>query len=179
VGHAGGGDLSTSVPAVDPDATREATDEATPPASWPARGLMVAGWVVMIVGAAGALGRIDHYAGPIRWTALVRWTLGLALLHDLVVAPVACLVALAVGRLLPAPTRGPVTVGLIVSATVAAVAYPAVRGFGRLPDNPSILPGDYGRGLLIVLAVVWAAVIAVIVLRLIEARRGSVGVEPG
>ena len=97
-------------------------------------------------GRAGALGRIDHFAGPVPWPALARWGIGLALVHDLVLAPIACLVGLAVGRLLPWPAKGPVAAGLFVSATVSAVAWPALRGYGRLPGDPSALPGNYAPG---------------------------------
>ena len=39
------------------------------------------------------------------------------------------------------------------------MAFPFVLGAGRLPDNPSKFPRDYGRGLLIVLGVVWLTVV--------------------
>lgn len=39
-------------------------------------------------------------------------------------------------------------------------AFPFVRGYGAMPTNPTILPRDYTRGLLIVLAVVWVVTAA-------------------
>lgn len=142
------------------------------PASWPARGLMAVGWAVLAVGALGALGRIEHFAGPIPWPALVRWSIGLALANDLVLAPIACLVGLAVGRLLPWSAKGPVAAGLFVSATVTAVAWPALRGYGRRPGDPSALPGNYAQGLAAVLVAVWAAVAVGVAMRAFSGRAG-------
>jgi hypothetical protein len=124
------------------------------------------------VGVLGAVGRIDHFAGPIPWTALARWGIGLAVVHDLVLAPIVSLVGLAVGRLLPRSAKGPVAAGLFVSATVTAVAWPAVRGYGRLPGNPSALPGNYARGLAVVLAAVWVAVAVAVAIRTLKSLRG-------
>lgn len=98
--------------------------------------------------------------------------IGLTLVHDLVLAPIVCLVGLAVGRLLPLSARGPVAAGLFVSATVTAVAWPAVRGYGRLPDDPSVLPGNYAGGLAIVLVAVWAAVAVGVAMRTFSGRAG-------
>lgn len=58
---------------------------------------------------------------------------------------------------------------MVVSAMVALAAYPEVRGFGRFPGNPSLLPRDYAAGLLLVLFIVWG-VTAVLVFASI--RRG-------
>ncbi len=133
---------------------------------------MAVGWAVLAVGALGAFGRIEHYAGPIPWPALARWGIGLALVHDLVLAPIACLVGLAVGRLLPWPAKGPVAAGLFVSATVTAVAWPALRGYGRLPGNPSALPGNYARGLATVLIAMWVAVAVGVAAQMFSDRAG-------
>jgi hypothetical protein len=44
-----------------------------------------------------------------------------------------------------------VRVAVIVGAAVTVVALPFVFGFGRAPDNPSILPLNYGRNLALLL----------------------------
>jgi hypothetical protein len=76
--------------------------------------------------------------------------------HDLVVLPLALAVGAVVSRWAPGWARGPIHAALFASATVAVVALPFVLGVGRAPDNPSALPIHYGRGLLVVLAVIWA-----------------------
>jgi hypothetical protein len=86
--------------------------------------------------------------------------------NDLVLLPSAIGVGWLVVRYLPPWARGGVQGGLFISAVVTAVAFPFVLGAGRLPDNQSKFPRDYGLGLLIVLGVVWLAVL----LRLGRAR---------
>ncbi len=65
----------------------------------------------------------------------------------------------------PGRARAPVQVAAIVSGALIAVAIPVVGGFGRLANNPSLLPSEhYGTRLLVVLGVVWAlAAVAVVV----------------
>lgn len=126
-----------------------------------------AGWAVM---AAGAWGLVAD-AGRTRPADAVRFLLGLAAAHDLLVAPTVVLAGWAVARAVPAPARAPVQAALVVSAVVGAFAFPFVRGYGRITTNPSILPRDYGRGTLVLLAAVWAAAAAGTVVRW---RRGRV-----
>jgi hypothetical protein len=97
---------------------------------------------------------------------------GVLLVDDLVVIPLALGVGWVVARYLPGWARGAVQSGLFASAVVTAIAFPFVLGAGRLPDNPSKFPLDYGRGLVIVLGVIWAAV--GIWLALARARRRGV-----
>jgi len=82
--------------------------------------------------------------------------------------PLVALGSVVLVRVVPARARSVVQGALIVTATVLLVAYPMVNGGGRLPDNPSILPLDYPRNLVIVLVVVWA-ITAMLVVR--AARR--------
>ncbi|WCO66216.1 hypothetical protein PO878_17070 [Iamia majanohamensis] len=157
-----------------------APERARPPRlSWPARVVAAAGWGVALVGALGAADRISHFAFPIPWTSLAMWMLYSTLAHDLVIAPLVTLAALGVGRLRPHALRAPVAVALIVSASLVAVSYPRLRGYGALPDNPSILPGNAARDLLVVLAVVWAVALVAGAARLWRARSASAEVSPG
>jgi hypothetical protein len=119
-------------------------------AFWPA---VAVGWVVMAVGARGVLMDAADTV-PRRWLVLF---LGSAVVHDLVVAPAVILVGWAVARAAPPWARAPVQAGLLTSGAVALFALPFVAGYGRQPANPSALPLDYGRGLAVVLAVVWIA----------------------
>jgi len=74
-------------------------------------------------------------------------------------------------RAAPASVRAAVQGALIVSCALIAVAIAVVGGFGRLANNPSLLPSDrYGLRLAIALAVVRAGAAVIAVLRL---RRNS------
>lgn len=102
----------------------------------------------------------------------LKYFLGGLILHDLVWAPLVALGSVALVRVVPVRVRPVVQGALIVTATVLLVGYPAFTGNGRLPDNPSILPLDYGRNLAIVLVAVWA-VAAVLIARAALAGRRS------
>ena len=79
------------------------------------------------------------------------WLLVPALLSDLVLMPVAAVLSVLVTRHLPTAWRAPVTVGLALSAFVVLIGWPFIGGFGRHPDNPTLLNRDYLRGALVVL----------------------------
>jgi hypothetical protein len=115
---------------------------------WPA---VVAGGLIMGVGVRGLLVNAGDTV-PRRWLVVF---VGSALAHDLLLAPVVVLLGVAVARLVPVWVRPAVQAGLICSGVVVLFAYPLVRGFGRRADNPTILPLDYGRGLVVVLAAIW------------------------
>ncbi|MGA5301057.1 hypothetical protein ACPCHT_14080 [Nucisporomicrobium flavum] len=53
----------------------------------------------------------------------------------------------------------------IISLSVGVVALPFVLGYGRSSDNPSALPLRYGLGLILVLASIWAVVLATMLIR--------------
>lgn len=59
---------------------------------------------------------------------------------------------------IPAPVRAPIQGGLIATGIITLMSWPFLRGYGRDPSNPSVLPNNYAVSLLIVLAVVWAVV---------------------
>jgi len=96
---------------------------------------------------------------------------GVLVVHDGFLLPVLIGAGALLGRLLPARLHGPVRAALVVSVSVTVVALPLVLGHGRVADNPSVLPLHYGRGLLLVLAVIWLVTAAVVMRR----RRGSAG----
>jgi hypothetical protein len=85
--------------------------------------------------------------------AVVRWVIGLAIVHDLVLVPIVLVIGVGLRRWAP---KAWVAAALLVSGVVTLVAWPFVRGYGRLANNPSILPRNYGRGLAIVLALTWS-----------------------
>lgn len=78
-------------------------------------------------------------------------------LDDGLLLPVSLAGGALVHRFVPPRLRAIVQAALIVTASVTLVALPLVLGYGRTADNPSALPLDYGRGLLLTLVVIWAA----------------------
>jgi hypothetical protein len=98
------------------------------------------------------------------------FVLGAGVAHDAVWAPCLVLVGVATA-VLPKWAKGPIRVGLVLTATAVLVTWPETRGYGAKARNPSVLPLDYTRNLVIVLVALWAGVLAVLVLRAVRARR--------
>ena len=121
-------------------------------------GTAAAGWALMLWGWRGVL---DHHVDT-RPAELGRFVLGGTLVHDVIVVPVVLLVGLGLRRVVPARWRSPVQFGAVVSACVALFAYPLVRGFGHVHDNPTSLPHDYTVNLVVVVGVVWATVVVAV-----------------
>lgn len=121
-----------------------------------------AGWAVIGVGLRGIfMHRIDTRPGN-----LATFVVSGALLHDLLVAPLVLVVAVAVARAVPGRARVGVQAALAVSAIVALFSWPLVRAYGLATRNPTSLPHNYTLNLLIVLGVVWAVATAGVLLRL-------------
>jgi hypothetical protein len=116
----------------------------------------VLGWAVIAWGVAGV---VRHHVDT-RPADLLRFVAGGILLHDLVVVPLALVGAYLLNRAVPAPWRRWVQVTLVVAAPLALFAYPMVRGFGRIPGNPTALPHDYATNLALVVTAVVAIVAA-------------------
>jgi hypothetical protein len=93
------------------------------------------------------------------------------LVHDLLVAPLALLVGVAVHRVAPRIARGAVVGVLVISATLAAYAFPGAMRFGEDPHNPSLLPRDVGAGLALLLAATVGIGAGVILIRTRGANR--------
>lgn len=109
-------------------------------------------WIGVLVGAPlVVLGVLDALgdAGRTRPAELARWVVGTVVVVDLVVMPV----ALGIGRVLRG--RAPLQWALAASATVVVVGWPFLRGYGRNPNNPSLLPRDYGTGVAVAVVAVW------------------------
>ncbi|MEU8607671.1 hypothetical protein AB0C29_06690 [Actinoplanes sp. NPDC048791] len=77
--------------------------------------------------------------------------------HDAVLLPATIAGGAIIGRFAPRRFLPGIRAAAIISLAVGVVALPLVLGYGRSGDNPSVLPLAYGRGLLLVLAVTWAA----------------------
>ena len=123
-------------------------------------------WLFLLPGLAavgyGVTGLLT--AGPrVPLRSVLIWFVGSALLNDLLLAPIWIGLGWLAHRVLPRAARAPAMIGLAVSGLVTLVGLPFVLGYGADPGNPSFLPRDYGRNLLLVdvavlvLAAVWAA----------------------
>jgi hypothetical protein len=122
--------------------------------------------------AAGAWGLLSE-ADTTRPADAARFVLGLAVAHDVLVAPLAVLIGWAVARSVPPRARAPVQASLVASAFVIVFAFPFVRGYGRVVTNPSILPRDYGRGTVAVVTAVWTVAAVVILAQRRRRRRAA------
>ncbi|MBN1093418.1 hypothetical protein JKP75_13120 [Blastococcus sp. TML/M2B] len=115
-------------------------------------------WLLLLPGlAAVGYGASGLVATDVPLRAWATWFVGSALLHDLVLAPLWIGLGRLAVRLLPRPARPAAVVGGAVSGVLALVAFPFVLGYGADPGNPSFLPHDVGRNLLLLVAAVLAA----------------------
>jgi len=122
-----------------------------------------AGWVVIL--GVGLRGILAHSIDT-RPANLARFVVGGALLHDLIVAPVVIVLGVGLTRVVPARARAAVQAALVATVVLALFSYPMVRAYGLATNNPTSLPHNYARNLLIVLALVWLAAAAVAIRRL-------------
>lgn len=101
----------------------------------------------------------------------IRWVLGLALAHDLLLVPLVLAIGVAVRRWMPGTLRPFVATGLVVTGATLLFAWPFVRGYGRLRNHPSLLPRNYAHGLVATLGAVWLVVVITALVALVHRRR--------
>ena len=126
------------------------------------------GWGLIAYGVRGVF--VD--ASATQPVQLFAWVLGAAVVHDAVIAPLALAFSWLLSRLLTRPAASALKVGLATSAVLTAFSWALVRGYGRRHSLPSALPLDYGRNLLVAIAVIWVAVAVYVALRSLLPRRG-------
>jgi len=146
------------------------TDAATPMEDRPGLGFWIGlafGVPVMVYGAY----ELIQQAGWPRAFDVATWVGGGLLLHDLVLVPIVLAVVWVLGRVAPAIVRTPLRVGVLGSALIVAVAWPALRGYGDRPDNATVHPLDYGSAVLTALAILWGAVLLWSVVALLHRSR--------
>ncbi|MEJ5945755.1 hypothetical protein WDZ17_10680 [Pseudokineococcus basanitobsidens] len=150
---------------------RRPVEEVPAPPVVLGRGVRTARVLLVVVGVAvmafGVLGFVLDAGdtGPVAsWVVLAAFAVG----HDALFAPAVLVVVAVASRLVPDRAVPVVRAALLVSGALALVALPLVLGLGDDPSEPSALPLDYGRNLLVSLAVVWA----VAALALLVPRRG-------
>jgi hypothetical protein len=139
------------------------SDRAAAPAPWWRWLFVLPGLGAVVYGVYGLL----TAGSRVPLDSWLTWFVGSALLHDLVIAPIWIGLGWLAARVLPAAARPAIVVGAAVAGFLALIALPFVLGAGADPENPSFLPREYGRNLLLVdvgvlvLATVWAAVATV------------------
>lgn len=102
-----------------------------------------AGGALVVLGFVGLL--MDaRWTDPVGWAT---WFGGILVLHDAVLVPIVLVTGLVVRNLT-------LRAGLIVAGLVTLAVLPTVLAIGRKADNPSILPLDYGRNLVLVLGTI-------------------------
>ena len=104
---------------------------------------------------------------------VLKWIAGSLILHDAIIAPAVLVAGFALSRLLPMAIRAGMQATLAVCAVVVVMSVPVLVAVGRRPDNPSLLPHDYGQNLLIVIAVILAGETTLTIIRSARARRSS------
>jgi hypothetical protein len=129
---------------------------------------LVLGLPLMLIGIVGILR--DTAATPP--SSFLRFFVGGDLVHDLVVAPIAALVAFVVLRRTPVIARGPLRAALFGSAVMIAIAWPGIRHYGRMraPDNVSVQPLNYATSTATAVAVVWAIAAVWLAIAIVRAR---------
>ena len=140
------------------------------------RWLLGAGGVV--VGVYGAWLLLTRQSGD-QLVSAGQWLVGGVLLHDAVLAPVVVVAGVLTARALPTPVRAPASVVAVVLGSVTLLAVPVLGGFGRRPDNPSLLDRDYTAGWLLVAGLVVGGVVAGTTVRAMLRRRRGDGLRAG
>lgn len=120
------------------------------------RALIACGALVMAYAVSGALTDTD-----VKFGALI-FLVAVLVVHDGLLLPLSIGAGVLIGRIIPVRLRTPVRVAAVIGLALTVVTLPLVLGRGRVPDNPSLLPLHYGRGLLIAYTIIWAATAAVV-----------------
>ena len=116
-------------------------------------------WVVGVVGVAGiAFGVYLTFGAAPTWPERIStglWLLVPPVVDDLVLLPLAAVVGWFVVARVRRPWRDVILVALTLSLVAVILAVPFLTGYGRLPDNPSLLDRNYVAGTVVVLGVIW------------------------
>ncbi|HEX4363569.1 MAG TPA: hypothetical protein VHZ75_03405 [Solirubrobacteraceae bacterium] len=104
---------------------------------------------------------------------VLKWIAGALILHDAIIAPATLIAGILLTRLLPAAIRAGMRATLAVCAVVVVMSVPVLKAVGRRPDNPSLLPHDYGQNLAIVVAVILVGGALLTVVRSARAKRST------
>ena len=133
-------------------------------------GLVVLGVLLLVIGAAVM---VDTVA-PVKIAGLASWFVLAIILHDGIIAFVtfgAAVLMRKAGRRMPVAVIVIVQSGLVVGSVFAIIVLPAVYKKFLGTRNPTVLPLDYGVGVLILWVAVAAATALAVVAVYAFARR--------
>ncbi len=133
-------------------------------------GLVVLGVLLLVIGAAVM---VDTVA-PVKIAGLASWFVLAIILHDGIIAFVtfgAAFLMRKAGRRMPVAVIVIVQSGLVVGSVFAIIVLPAVYKKFLGTRNPTVLPLDYGVGVLILWVAVAAATALAVVAVYAFARR--------
>ena len=133
-------------------------------------GLVVLGVLLLVIGAAVM---VDTVA-PVKIAGLTSWFVLAIILHDGIIAFVtfgAAFLMRKAGRRMPVAVIVIVQSGLVVGSVFAIIVLPAVYKKFLGTRNPTVLPLDYGVGILILWVAVAAATALAVVAFYAFARR--------
>lgn len=150
-----------------PESSAADAEEAPSGAPW--RIGLIVGATIFAIGLVGLL----HNARETRPGNWLEYVAGALIAHDALLAPAVLASGFLLTRLVPAAIRSGLQATLAVCGAVALISIPVLKAAGRQPDNPSLLPHDYGTNLAIVLALVFAAGMLLTLGRAARARRTS------
>ncbi|MBC7443196.1 MAG: hypothetical protein H7311_11900 [Ramlibacter sp.] len=154
--------------------TTAGTNAAGPGAALPRRGdrrMRAARTVLILIGTAGLLFGLSVLFGTVRLTRLpgvALWIGAAIVLHDALLAPLVFFFGVLLrraGRRVTGTIVVVVQSAIVVGSIMTLIVVPAIVAAGLTPNNPSILPLDYGRNLALFWAVlalvttVWTALL--------------------
>jgi hypothetical protein len=127
----------------------------------------VVGWGVIVFGVAGAL--VDsRFTHP---RSMAIWIVGCLIAHDFVLAPFVFAAGKALRRVASGSDRRLLQTCFVLYGVLFAVSIPVLGRFGQRPDNLTLLPRDYGVGLIVALSSVWIVTTTVFLLIAWRRRR--------
>ena len=130
----------------------------------------IIGGAITVYGLHGLIGAL-HGIGSRQF---LKWFVGADLAHDLVVAPAACLVGVALSRLVPPPAHAPVRAGFFATAIVLAIGWAPHHGSGHAaaPGNSSDEPLDYATADATTILAVWTLAAVWLTVTIVVRRHG-------
>jgi hypothetical protein len=120
-------------------------------------GGVLVGWTVILAGVVGVFvdARLTHPR------SMAIWIVGCLVAHDFVLAPIVFGIGKTLRRVVSGPERKLLQSCFVLYGALFGVSIPVLGRFGQRPDNETLLPRDYGVGLIVTLTVVWLSTTAV------------------
>ena len=118
---------------------------------------LAAGTPLMAIGVWGVL-RDAAVTSPFNFAV---WFIGGNLVHDFLLSPAVFIIGFVLRRRVPGRHLGRVQWGLVLSGIVLLFAAIPLLGLGKSRLEPTVQPLNYGLGVAVTLAVVWASAMLV------------------